>query len=249
MHLYQGAIASLHRARKLVFVDELGWKLPVRDGGEFDEYDDDRAANIVGFSADGQVVMGMRFRSTDDRSMLVDHFSHALSPSVRAINGEHTWELSRGFCQERGVRRSNMMRKAACMIAPLEIALAAGVQRCVGFADVRMLAFCYGVGWKLNLLGEPARYEEGEAVAYEVEVSEAALDSMRLTWGLPRPAYVNIVSLDGAGSVFEAAERIAGDDPVLRRLLPPPMEAAAADDAGMASDERYYSRFEPGISS
>ncbi|MET0138331.1 MAG: acyl-homoserine-lactone synthase, partial [Sphingobium sp.] len=42
---------ALHRARKSVFIDELGWQLRVRDGMEHDEYDDERAMHIVGFDS------------------------------------------------------------------------------------------------------------------------------------------------------------------------------------------------------
>src|SRR3546814_1037025 len=144
--LYQDEIRDLHQVRAEVFVNQLGWDLRVKDGLEHDEYDDARASNIIGFSTENRVVMGLRFRPTDDCSMLLDHFSHVLPAGIRPIDDGRTWELSRGFCIERGMRRHNLRRKAACMIAPLELAYEAGIDRCVGFTDVRMLSFCYGVG-------------------------------------------------------------------------------------------------------
>jgi acyl homoserine lactone synthase len=246
-HLYSEEIRQLHRVRKSVFVDELGWKLAVIDGSEFDEYDDKRACNVVGFSANGEAVMGLRFRPADDRSMLVDHFSHVLPRGVRPIDDGRTWELSRGFCIERGVRKHHLRRKAACMIAPLEIALQAGIDRCVGFTDVRMLSFCYGVGWKMTLLGSPVNYGEGDAVAYEVEVSHAALADMRRMWGLPEPAFVEINELlPGDGDVHRAADRLMLQAPELRKLAadpeapalaPPPVDAASRA-------ESYYAVFQ-----
>ena len=214
MHLYQEEIVALHRARAAVFIDELGWELQATDGLEFDEYDDCRARNMVGFSAEHGVAMGLRFRPTDDFSMLVDHFSHALPAGIRPINDKYTWELSRGFCRERGVSRQNLRRKAACMIAPLEFAYESGITRCVGFTDVRMLSFCYGVGWKLNLLGSAVNYGQGDAVAYEVEVSRNALSDIRNMWGLPVPAYVAIAALGpGEASVHVTAERLCRERP------------------------------------
>jgi len=238
-HLYRDELRQLHAARKAVFVDELGWRLRTRDGLEYDEYDDDRAANMIGFAADGRVVMGLRFRPADDRSMLVDHFPHSLQPGTRPIDDGRTWELSRGFCVERGVKAHNLRRKAACMIAPLELALKAGMDRCVGFTDVRMLDFCYGVGWKLSLLGAPIHYGEGDAVAYEVEVSEAALADMRRTWGLPQPAFVEIASLaPGDADVHAAAARLLFENPALARL------AARSGDEPEFSGADYYASFQ-----
>ncbi len=244
-HLYGEEIKGIHRARKAVFVDELSWNLPVLDGMEFDEYDDERASNVVGFSSDGEVVMGLRFRPADDRSMLVDHFAHVLPADIRPINDGKTWELSRGFSVERGVRRHNLRRKAACMIAPLEIALNAGVDRCVGFTDVRMLSFCYGVGWKLKLLGPAVPYDEGDAVAYELEVSETALEKMRKMWGLPQPSFIEIHELrPGENSVHDAANRIMCTRPDLKKLASQP-EAAPTPIAEAPSKRpaEYYGSF------
>lgn len=238
-HLYRDELRQLYAARKAVFVDELGWQLRTRDGLEFDEYDDERAANMIGFSAAGTVVMGLRFRPADDRSMLVDHFPHGLLPGARPIDDGLTWELSRGFCIERGVKAHNLRRKAACMIAPLELALRAGMDRCVGFTDVRMLDFCYGVGWKLTLLGAPIHYGEGDAVAYEVEVSEAALADMRRTWGLPQPAFIEVDALrPDEANVHEAAARHVRENPALGRI------AARMGDEPEASGADYYASFQ-----
>lgn len=243
-HLYGEEIAGLHRARRAVFVDELGWKLRVRDGMEFDEYDDARAGNIIGFSADREVVMGLRFRPTDDCSMLLDHFSHVLPAGIRPIDDGRTWELSRGFCIERGVRRQQLRRKAACMIAPLELAYAAGIDRCVGFTDVRMLSFCYGVGWKMSLLGEPAHYGEGDAVAYEVDVSRASLDDMRQMWGLPQPSFIEIEALAaGEATVHDAGAHRVNETPELEKITAP-VDAVRAAPPLSASADHYYDAFE-----
>src|SRR3546814_21128581 len=74
-----------------------------------------------------------------------------------------------------------------------------------------MLSFCYGVGWKLTLLGSAMDYGQGEAVAYEVEVSQAALDEMRQMWGLPRPSHVTVDRLlPGEEKAHVAAARQNG---------------------------------------
>lgn len=242
--LYKGEIEDLHRTRAAVFVDQLGWDLAVRDGMEFDEYDDACACNMVGFSVDHRVMMGLRFRPTDDCSMLLDHFSHVLPAGIRPIDDGRTWELSRGFCIERGVRRHNLRRKAACMIAPLELAYEAGIDRCVGFTDVRMLSFCYGVGWKLTLLGSAMHYGQGDAVAYEVEVSQAALAEMRQMWGLPKPSHVTIAQLlPGERDVHHAAEQLTGQHAELQKIAAQPEPDATIAAASGDRPQRYYETF------
>jgi N-acyl-L-homoserine lactone synthetase len=220
--LYKPEMDDLHRARKSVFVDELGWRLRVRDGMEFDEYDDERAMHIIGFGADRGVVMGIRIRPADDRSMLGDHFTGFLKPGGRPFGDGRTWEVSRGFCRERGLRRPHFMRKAACMISPLEIALAAGIDRYIGFTDIRMLSLYSQFGWKLNMLGDPMPYGEGDGVAYEAEVSQDVVNTIRQTWGLPDPAYIRLNDLGGAADVHEVEATISAEDPKRSQLLPPP---------------------------
>lgn len=243
--LYNDEIRDLYRARAGVFVDQLGWDLTVTDGMERDEYDDSRASNIIGFAADDRVVMGLRFRPTEDRSMLVDHFSHVLPAGIRPINDARTWELSRGFCIERGVRRHHLRRKAACMIAPLELAYESGIDRCVGFTDVRMLSFCYGVGWKLNLLGSAVSYGQGDAVAYEVDVSRSAIEDMRQMWGLPKPSHVTLSGLSPEDrNVHHAAERLIVDNPELAKIAAQPVtELTGTDGPAGTKAEKYYNEF------
>ncbi|MCE7797101.1 autoinducer synthase [Sphingobium sufflavum] len=220
-HLYEPELDALHRARKAVFVDELGWQLTVRDGMERDEYDDERAMHLVGFDAAQDVAMSIRVRPADDRSMLVDHFSHHLPCGMRAVDDGRTWEVSRGFSRERGLKRAVLRRKAACMIAPLEMALEAGIDRYVGFTDVRLLGIYYHIGWKLDLLGDPQPYGEGDGVAYEAQVSSAIVRDIRQTWGLPAPAYRELDGLGDAPSVHAAAAALVGDDPARAELMAP----------------------------
>lgn len=220
--LYGPELDDLHRARKAVFVDELGWRLRVRDGMEFDEYDDGRAMHIIGFGAERDVVMGIRVRPADDRSMLGDHFGRFLKPGGRPFDDGRTWEVSRGFCRERGLRRVYMMRKAACMISPLEMALEAGIDRYIGFTDVKMLSLYAHIGWKLTMLGDAMPYGEGDGVAYEAEVSQEVVRNIRQTWGLPTPAFMKIDGLGTAATVHDAAIAIAGDDPKRLELTAPP---------------------------
>ena len=207
--LYEQELIDLHRARKMVFVDQLGWKLNTVDGLEIDEYDDDRAMFAIGFDIHGRVAMNGRFRPTDDgRSMLVDHFSHALWSDIGPINGPHTWEFSRALSLEAGVRRHNLARKAACMLTPLEVALAAGIERYVGFADLAVFPFFIAMGWRVSFLGDAVFYGEGDGAAFAVEVSHEAVEEMRSKWALPAPAHV-LLTREEVGSTPPLAHAVA----------------------------------------
>lgn len=213
--LYRSEIADLHRARKRVFIDELGWDLPARGDEEWDEYDDDRAAQAVGFDCDGRVAMNGRFRPTDDgKVMLLDHFSHALWADAAPIAGRDTWEFSRALSLEAGYRRHNLRRKAACMLAPLEVALANGVRRFVGFSDLSVFPFFLTMGWRVRFLGDPVSYGQGDGAAFEVEVSTDSVESMRAAWDLPKPAHIRLTpEMVGDENPLAFAQRRFGSDP------------------------------------
>jgi acyl homoserine lactone synthase len=238
--LYGAELDALHRARKAVFVDELGWKLRVRDGMEHDEYDDDRASHLVGFDASRDVAMSIRVRPADDRSMLVDHFSHFIPAGMRPVDDGRTWEVTRGFCRETGLRRVARQRRAACMLAPLELALRHGVDRFVGFTDVRTLGIFYHFGWKMTLLGDPQPYGEGDGVVFEAEVSQQVVDAIRTMWGLPRPSFLEISDLGGRPDVHHVAAEMAEADPLLKQLAAPPPAAQPAHGGREAAGGRRH---------
>jgi acyl homoserine lactone synthase len=160
--------------------------------------------------------------------MLGDHFADRLPRDMRPIGDGRTWEVSRGFSVEKGMRGPAWRRRAAVMTAPLEIALAAGIDRYVGFTDVTLLPLYDTVGWRMRLLADAAPYGEGDGVPYEAEVSAGIVAAIRQAWGLPAPCYVSIGRLAAGETVHDAARRIAAADPALAALLPatePPVAA------------------------
>ncbi len=54
-HLYGRELDEFHRERHRQFVIERGWPLRSVDGGEYDDYDDDKALYLVGLSLDGDI--------------------------------------------------------------------------------------------------------------------------------------------------------------------------------------------------
>lgn len=224
-HIYRRELNDLFLARKQIFADGFGWKLPLKNGLDIDQFDDERTNYFVGFDTKHNVVMSVRVRPTDDISLVGDLFGNALPADVRRIDDGKSWEVTRGFCLEFGRKPWNLRRKAACMTAPFEVMLAKGMNRLVGFTDVRMFNFLVNMGWNLKVLGDSVNYgQEGEdghgaGFAFEIEVNEEAVAAMRAKWDLPEPAYVYVDHLEPGESVHDAARRIA-DARGIADLLP-----------------------------
>lgn len=218
-HLYAEELNDLFRARKQVFVDGFGWNLPLSNGLEIDQFDDEHTIYTIGFDTCHNVVMSIRFRPTDDKSLVGDLFAHALPVMDRPITDGKTWEVTRGFCLEFGRRPWNLKRKAACMTAPFELMLATGRDRLVGFTDVRMLSFLTNMGWRLRPLADAIEYGEGNGFAFDIEVTHEALSELRNRWGLPAQAYVRLEKLEKGQSVHDAARQAASEQN-LEDMLP-----------------------------
>lgn len=177
---YADQLDEMFRLRKEVFVNEKGWKLETQGDQERDEYDDDHTIYLIEFDEEGGVVAAQRLRPTDDRSMLGDHFPKAVITGIPSITGPKIWEQTRGFRVKTGRGSGRVSNRGAFPVAMIEAALAAGVERIVGFADVAMLPWFLNTGYRLQILGLPVPLDgEQNAIGYAFEVSEDALRDLR----------------------------------------------------------------------
>jgi len=220
--LYQREIEEFYRVRKAVFIDELGWNIPVQEGGlEIDQYDDERAVYGFSFDADRQLTMACRYRPTDDRSLLMDVFSHALAPGVEDPSGPGVWEITRGTGLESGGARHNQRRRACQMITPLELCRAAGGTRCIAFAEVRLLPLFIQMGWRVKLLGDPVDFGQGTGIAFEIDASDFAIAKIRRDFDLPEQGYVKLMpDANDTRSIHERAADLALLSAASASLLP-----------------------------
>lgn len=220
--LYEREIEEFHRVRKAVFIDELGWDIPVREGGlEIDQYDDERAVYGLSFDANDQLTMACRYRPTDDRSLLMDVFSHALAPGTPDPSGPGAWEITRGICLESGGARHNQRRRACQMITPLELTRAAGGTKCIAFAEVRLLPLFIQMGWRVKLLGDPVDFGQGTGIAFEVDASDFAIAKIRRDFDLPEQGFIKLMpDANDQRTIHERANEIALSSAVSASLLP-----------------------------
>lgn len=180
---YAPALAHMHRQRKEIFVDAYGWKLSVRDGGEYDEFDDARAVYFLALDDDGVPLCSTRLRPADDGSIIENHFPYLLAPDEPRLTDGRTWEFARAVAVGPYRGAGGAKAKAELRLAMLEHALAEGCDRFVGFMDVTGIPHLDSTGWWYRYVGLPAPYAEGTAIAFEVEVSEAAIAHKREIWG------------------------------------------------------------------
>ena len=151
-HLYGPQLWAMHEERRRQCVEKNGWvDLVVLDGGEVDDYDDDRAIYLLGFDDEMRLEVGLRLRPTDDRCMLADKFPHLIAPGETPKKGPDVWEATRLFTTEvyrdrKGAGRGQ--RVFEVWAAAFEHALRHGVTRFVGMIDMQLVMKMFRCGFK-----------------------------------------------------------------------------------------------------
>jgi N-acyl-L-homoserine lactone synthetase len=256
--LYDDLLREMHRLRKVHFVDERGWSaMTVKDGGEYDDYDDAKAVYLLAVEPDGSVACSMRMRPAEVGSILQDVFPHLIAADEPSIAKPDAWEISRYFASSAARGKSGFKRRAEIRLASLEVALEHGVKRLVGMIDIEMLApMLNGSGWRVRPLGLPAPYDEGVAQAIEVQVSRGALIDLEESQGLHSPisfevdkAVVPNIPPQEIEALLRASNDLGGRQQMLVRLVKRVIELQdhSSEDQLIATVEYLSELIERGV--
>ncbi len=181
-HQFPSDIDAMHRLRKRVFHDLLGWEVQVQDTWEIDEYDRANPLYVLSYGDEGQLRGSLRLLPTLGPNMLDDTFPVLLGdgPEIRSAA---IWESSR-FCIDPAIsqdRAGNQVTIAAAelMCGVGEMGLASGLSHIVTVTDVFLERMFKRMGCPGERIGEPRRIGVVQAVAVAWEVSEDLLERMK----------------------------------------------------------------------
>lgn len=148
------AMRAMFEARKRVFVDLLGWDLPVlADRFEIDQFDDQHARYLILADADQNHLASARLLPTTGPHILGDLFPDLCDAPPPA--SPTTWEITR-FCLDRSLRAPERRRwRDALVTALAHYALEHGITTYVGVAEQGWLDQVLQFGWHAELLGRP----------------------------------------------------------------------------------------------
>ncbi|MDP8916570.1 MAG: hypothetical protein M3M95_05120 [Pseudomonadota bacterium] len=215
-HLYRRQLERMHQLRRAFFVEERGWTdRMLRDGGEFDDLDDDQADYLLSLEPDGDIGLSARIRPTADRSMLADCFSELLSEAASSVKAPGVWELSRYFASPRRRGPEGLMRNMELRTAVVAACLRRGAHRLVAVTDVYLMNTVIRTGWEHRFLGLPQAYAHGEAIAFEVRVDARVVEAMMERHGLRHPLLLHALPEEGAGLEPQELELLAQASAVL----------------------------------
>lgn len=147
-------LRSMFEARKQVFVDLLGWQVPVLDGRfEVDQFDDAEAVYVIVAGEDGRHLGSARLLKTTRPHILGSLFPELCAGPVPA--GPSILEITR-FCLGRSQgavsRRQTRNRLVSALVS---YAMACGIQTFTGVAEMAWLQQILAFGWDCRPLGPP----------------------------------------------------------------------------------------------
>lgn len=178
VHQYNGrpdehaVLREMFEARKRVFVDLLGWDVPVVDGRfEIDQFDDRSATYIVVTAADGRHLGSARLLST-----IRPHILGTLYPTLcegAPPCGPTIAEITR-FCLDRRLRASERRKVRDQLVSAIvDHALATGIERYTGVAELGWLQQILAFGWSCRPLGAPKPIDGQLLGALVINISPA----------------------------------------------------------------------------
>ena len=180
------ALREMFAARKQVFVDLLGWDVPVIEGRyEVDQFDDGDATYLIVPDDEGGHLGSARLLATTR-----PHILDSLFPQLCAVTlprGPDTFEITR-FCLARALDASRRLEVRNRLVSGLaDYALEHGIRTYTGVADFSWLQQILAFGWDCRPLGLPVRLGGRMLGALRIDIDADTPDRLAAN-GIYRPA-------------------------------------------------------------
>jgi N-acyl-L-homoserine lactone synthetase len=191
---YADVLDRMYRLRKRVFVDELGWEVPVEDGLERDAYDGFGPAYLIWMNPETRAVYGsMRLMPTTGPTLLYNVFRDTF-PEAAALSAPGIWEATRTCVDAEAIAadmRGITVNRAMGLLclATGECALAHGIHTVVCNYEPHMKRVYAGFGAKLQELGRADGFGKRPVCCGLFSISESFVTGMRAALGHSEPLY------------------------------------------------------------
>jgi len=179
-------LRGMFEARKRVFVDLLGWDVPVLEGRfEADQFDDEHAAYLIVACGDGRHAGSARLLPTARPHILDTLFPElCASPSPR---GPEVMEITR-FCLDRKQSARERLETRNMLVSALvRYALENGITAYTGVAEMGWLQQILAFGWRCRPLGLPRTVDGKMLGALRIDIGPDT-PALLAANGIYRPA-------------------------------------------------------------
>lgn len=168
------ALRTMFEARKQVFVDLLGWDLPVlADRFEVDQFDDGQAVYLIVTDQECRHLASARLLDTTRPALLDGLYPDLVDGDVPS--GPRIREITR-FCLSRGIGAA--MRRTArdtLLVGLADYALANGIESYTGVAELSWFRQIATFGWDCTGLGSPRIHDGRSLAALHIRIDETTI--------------------------------------------------------------------------
>lgn len=191
------ALAAMFAARKQVFVDLLGWDLPVHRGRlEIDQFDDAEAAYVL-LDEDCPAHRGSaRLLGTGTSHILADLFPSLCAGPVP--RGPYIREITR-FCIEPGLPATDQRNVRNELVSALaHHAASTGIRTYTAVAGLAWFRQISHFGWECSALGEPRVINDETLVGLRIEIGSDVISRLAGAGIWRNPRYTVLRLEEGA---------------------------------------------------
>jgi len=188
-------LGQIFKLRKKVFVDQLGWDVPVHGDQEYDTYDQLNANYVVWCSDDRKKLYGcVRLMPTTGPTLLHDVFGDTHSNNPDLIH-EEVWEGTRMCVDEEFIRQDfpdmpSGKSFSLLFLALCEVALSHGIKRMVSNFEPCMSRIYRRAGLNYVLHGKAGGYGLRPVCCASFSANLETLVAMRKKIGVDLPLYL-----------------------------------------------------------
>ncbi|PPK46546.1 acyl homoserine lactone synthase [Trinickia symbiotica] len=178
--------AALAQYRHQVFVEQLGWDLPLADSrSERDQYDRADTVYVVARDESDTICGCARLLPTTRPYLLRDVFPFLLAPDMPAPEAPDVWELSRFAASPETARDESASWAVRPMLASVvECAAQLGARQLIGVTFASMERLFRRIGVHAHRAGPAQRIDGRMVVACWIDIDGQTLDALGLRAGL-----------------------------------------------------------------
>lgn len=193
-HRYRNLLDQSFRLRKKVFVDQLGWAVPVSGPRERDRYDDLHPAYLLWCDEERERLYGsVRLMPTTGPTLLYDVF-HDTFPDACDLIAPGIWEGTRMCIDDEAVGHAfpDMRPERAfslLLLALCEVALDSGIDMLISNYEPHMKRIYQRAGAEFDELGRAEGFGRFPVCCGAFEVSPRVLQQMRSKIHVVEPLY------------------------------------------------------------
>lgn len=165
--------------RHRIFIERLGWTLPVENGVERDQFDHDDTLYVMTRDAEGAICGCARLLPTSAPYLLSEVFPHLMAGAPVPRSSE-VWELSRFAAAAVGQNATVDARiNTRCLLAEsVRIAAAHGAKRLITVSPLGIERLLHRMGVHAHRAGPPMLAEGKPIFACWIEIDDQTIEAL-----------------------------------------------------------------------